>query len=462
MVKDIKRDKNDLFAYAPTRFLFRNEKVIFAVRAVTVFLFAYALYLGFVAEPEENTFTTAIFWSIFWPFFMFLTLPTLGSLFCGICPHGYIGKYITKFGLQKEMPKALKNPIWGLLVVVLFYWSVIYVWPGALKAPVATALFFAVFTLVAFGLFYLFKDMSYCKSLCPIGSITTAFSKVGFGRISTYGEHCASCKTFDCAKACEYKLSPFNFEKKGAHYDCKSCMDCAIACDAVKFELVKPLSGVVSEKTKKSFADVWTYLAIAAVGTITMGLHHGIGRTGAAPDMIWSKIGAQINTLGLGVDGVGLAALLSGIIASAFFALGGLFVASRLLNRPFGETMLSYGYVFAPIMIIGGASHAFSFFFMSYYHTAVNGFIWAFNLSFENVKPLASMKDAWIRVFSLFNYLAVIASMFIAYKKVSIENVKFVVKGAVFAAVSAFAIFYLFLVVYRQYAMMAYGPLKCH
>lgn len=72
------------------------------------------------------------------------------------------------------------------------------------------------------------------------------------------------------------------------------------------------------------------------------------------------------------------------------------------------------------------------------------------------------MRDAWLRVFSLFNYLAVIASLYIAYKKISPLGEKLVVKSGVFAAVSAFSLFYLFLVVYRMYAFAVYGPLKCH
>lgn len=56
--------------------------------------------------------------------------------------------------------------------------------------------------------------MAYCKYICPIGTVTKVFSKVGFTKLETYKSECQSCRTFDCAKACSYDLKPFTFEKR--------------------------------------------------------------------------------------------------------------------------------------------------------------------------------------------------------------------------------------------------------
>jgi hypothetical protein len=42
-----------------------------------------------------------------------------------------MGKFITKFGLQKEMPKALKNPFIGFSILFFGNWVVYYINPIA-------------------------------------------------------------------------------------------------------------------------------------------------------------------------------------------------------------------------------------------------------------------------------------------------------------------------------------------
>ena len=110
MVKFVKRNKNDLFNYRPFAFVFKNKPFLLALRIFVILIFSLAIFNGF-ANPEPTTynFTTAIFWSLFWPFFMVVTLGTIGSAFCGICPHGFLGKYITNFGLKLKVPKILQT-----------------------------------------------------------------------------------------------------------------------------------------------------------------------------------------------------------------------------------------------------------------------------------------------------------------------------------------------------------------
>ena len=73
---------------------------------------------------------------------MVTTLSTFGRIFCGVCPHGFIEKYITKFGLKKQLPKALANPIIGVFLLFLGWWATYYMYPEFFKTPYATALLF--------------------------------------------------------------------------------------------------------------------------------------------------------------------------------------------------------------------------------------------------------------------------------------------------------------------------------
>ncbi len=125
------------------------------------------------------------------------------------------------------------------MILVVGWWFVYYTFPGFWKSSGNTAIMFTLLTILAVLIFYFYKDMSYCKFICPIGTLTRAFNKISFTFLSTYKENCKECKTFDCAKACTYNLKPFTFEKKNSMEDCSLCMDCSSACEAVNFKITK-------------------------------------------------------------------------------------------------------------------------------------------------------------------------------------------------------------------------------
>ena len=108
----------------------------------------------------------------------------------------------------------MKNPWIGLMLIFIGWWAVYYAAPDFYKSPLATAVFFTVLTVVAFAIFFVYKDMGYCKSICPIGSLTKAYGRVSFMWFGSYKENCSECKSFDCAKACSYNLKPFTFDNK--------------------------------------------------------------------------------------------------------------------------------------------------------------------------------------------------------------------------------------------------------
>jgi polyferredoxin len=116
---------------------------------------------------------------------------------------------------------------------------VIYTFPSLLRSPLITAIFFLFFTILSMLFFFLFRGMAYCKYICPIGSVNTAFARTSPVWLSTYEEECKSCKKPDCALACPYELNPSKFEERKSMMNCTMCMECAHACDAVKLEFRK-------------------------------------------------------------------------------------------------------------------------------------------------------------------------------------------------------------------------------
>lgn len=230
------RDADDIFGMPLLGFMFKNQKFLMFIRLVVLALFVYGIYLGFSIPNKENIFTKNLFWGLFWSFFMVVTLATFGRIFCGICPHGFLGKYITKYGLQKEMPSWLKNPWWGLGLLIIGWWAVSYTFPGFYRIPLVTAILFSGLTLIAFILYYLYKDMSYCKYVCPIGSVTKAYHRISSTWLGSYKEDCSTCKSFNCASICPYNLKPFTFNTKNSMQDCSLCMECSSTCDAINFK----------------------------------------------------------------------------------------------------------------------------------------------------------------------------------------------------------------------------------
>ncbi|MDD3591056.1 MAG: 4Fe-4S binding protein [Sulfurovum sp.] len=451
MVDFIKRDSSDLFKNPVFAFLFKNSRFLLMLRVAAAALFFYAIYYGFAHPGKENIFTGAVFWGVFWALFMVVTLSTFGRLFCGICPHGFLGKYITKLGLKKSMPKWMRNRYIGITLLVLGWWGIYYTFDGFWKSPFNTALMFGAMTLFAFILYYLYKEMSYCKYICPIGTLTRAYDKISFTKLETYTDACKDCRTFECAAACEYNLKPFTFAKKNQTDDCTLCMDCAASCEAVKFKITKPAEQL-SSKLKILSAEVWTYILIFASIPVSMGFAHALNRSNIADAFIWNRTAAFF---GMG-DYAGGFAFLYAIIISVFFAVFGLYLASKVLKKEYSSTFTTLGVAFIPLFIFASLGHTLEMFFVKEYQTIVHGFAQGFGLNIE-VEALAKRGDGWLHYFKLFKWIGVIWALVILYKRIKlIDATKFrKVLGYFFA--SSMILFYIGLNLYTGYVFSAYG-----
>lgn len=440
--------------------LIKNRSFLFILRSFNLFLVLAAIWYGFAyPEIENNPVTTGLMWNLFWPFFIILTLTTFGAAFCGICPHGFIGEYLTRWGAKKRPPNWLKKPWIGLLIVVLFYWTIAYTFTGTFQSPFNSALLFLALTILAIATFALFKDMTYCKFICPIGAIIRAFSKVSFAWLSSNKTDCKSCKTFDCAKACSYRLSPFRFDEEKSMSDCTLCFDCAQSCDSIQYKLVKPSLSLLGPIKKMRNIDIWVYIIMLAVITVTMRFHHGLNRSAIADQFIWSKSAAWLSTNipTLDHDLTGLMAMLCALALTVSVSVGGLYIAAKILSKPFDSTFKVLGYALAPLMIVGGLSHLFESFFLHYFDMAGNAFIHLFHLPFEELAPLATRKDSWLHLFRLFTYLSIIWSLFLSIKRLALIEAPTFRKVIAFPFAASMAITMLGLTIYISHVFTTYG-----
>jgi len=455
------RDKNDIYGMPILGFLFKNIKFIRALQVITLGLFLYGVYMGFAEPTMENTFTQELFWGLFWSLFVVVTLVSFGRVFCGICPHGFLGKYITKFGLKKEMPNFLKNRFIGVLILIIGWWAVYYAAPTFWKVPLATAWMFTALTVFAFVMYYLYKDMSYCKYMCPIGTMMKSYGKISPTWLGTYKEDCSDCKTFECATACPYNLKPFTFNKKNSMEDCTLCMDCSSACDAVAFTINKPSKSLFS-KFKWQKAEVWAFILITAAISMTMGFHHGLNRSAIADEFIWSKTATfaqQYINFGT-LDAIGIFAFSYAILFSIGIVYIGMFIASKILNADFEKTFYTLGYAFAPLFIIGGLAHLISAFSTHNYADIVNGFIYGFGLNVEQVENLASRRDSWLMYLKVIPYLAALWGYIILANRLKLFEASKIKKIFAFIFASSLVTLYLSLQIYSAYVFKTYGAKK--
>jgi polyferredoxin/nitrous oxide reductase accessory protein NosL len=455
------RASNDIYGMPILGFIFKNQTFIRVVQVITLLLFVYGVYMGFAYPTEENHFTTELFWGLFWSLFIVVTLVSSGRIFCGICPHGFLGKYITKYGLNKEMPKWMQNRYIGIFVLFFGWWAVYYAAPSFWKVPLATAWMFTTLTIFAFLIFFVYKNMSCCKYMCPIGTMMRSYGKISPTWLATYKGDCSDCRTFECAKACPYDLKPFTFNKKNSMEDCTLCMDCSGACDAVSFSIVPP-SKSLHKKFKTNTAEVWAYILITAAISITMGFHHALNRSAIADEFIWSKtaVWAQ-GFIDFGsLDTVGIFAFIYAVLFSIGITVFGMFVASKILKTNYDKTFSTLGYAFAPLFIIGGLAHLISAFVTHNYADIVNGFIYGFGLSVDEVGNLASRRDSWLMYLKVIPYIAALWGYVILFNRMKLFEASKMQKIAAFVFASSLVSFYLALQLYRGYVFSTYGAKK--
>jgi hypothetical protein len=261
-------------------------------------------------------------------------------------------------------------------------------------------------------------------------------------RQQTYQEACRECKTFDCAKACESGLQPYRFEKKNSMRDCTLCMDCAQACEAVSFRLVPPGKGLMGDVKDRHGMHTYVFIVLLAVLTMTMRFHHGLGHSPVKTQTPWYHAGQWLGTyLPSGVDWVGFAALLMALASTLLFVLGGYAVAARGLGQPFKSFLHENSYALAPLVIIGSLSHVGSFFFLHYAPDLANAWYW-FIGSEQTARPLATMRDGWVHLFSLFGYVGAVWSAVILYRRLGAYGASFGKRAAAFLVSGAMIWFY--------------------
>ncbi|OOG21156.1 hypothetical protein B1C78_16615 [Thioalkalivibrio denitrificans] len=446
--------------------LLRSPVPLTALRLVVLSLLILGIVHGLSRPDSRSGLTLLLFWGLFWPLLTVLVTPTLGNVFCAICPHGFVGRWLTRVGLKRRFPAMLRGGGIGLLVLVLGYWFIHYTMPGALtRSTVVTAWYFLGFTVLAFVSFYVFSGMSYCKHLCPLGRLLAVHGKLGAMQITTESRDCGSCRDFDCAKTCTYKLSPFRFEANNNMEQCTLCMDCVQACDSVRVQMRLPGTALVNPIRRGGSSDYWVLLMILAVAGVAVQMLHGLQHSGLSDHLPWNVAGAWLQgALHVSPEAFNIGRFL-GFALAIVLTLGAARIgygrAARIAGVAPDALRQTLVYGLTPVAILGLVPHTVTRFVTRDAHALVNEFAGLAG-STLSLEPLASRGDPWLGYLALIAYLGMAWSLALTWKRAGllVSDAGLRLKVSLWAA--APILVYIAIFAFKLWALSTYGTAHHH
>jgi len=112
------------------------------------------------------------------------------------------------------------------------------------------------------------------------------------------------------------------------------------------------------------------------------------------------------------------------------------------------------------LFIIGGLAHLIHSFFTHNYAEIANGFIYGFGLEAGPVENLASRRDAWLHIFDVIPYIAVLWGYLILAKRMKSFKATKMKKIIAFVFASSLITLYLSTNLYSAYVFKTYGMAK--
>ena len=450
--------KSELTAWPVLGWLLRKGYLMTGLRAFSLIVFAIAIGSGLYFQDARVGLATLVLWGIFWPLLTAILTPTLGNVFCGICPHGFIGKQLSKFGLQRSFPKKLRGIWGGILLIVVGYWVIGYAMPGFLSSSTRnTALYFTLFTGLAFIVFFIYKDMAWCKHLCPLGRVLSTHGKVGILQIQTEQRDCVQCKSFDCVKACSYHLSPFSFEKRNNMGSCTLCMDCLPACSSVKL-VAKPLGSALTRPiNNQNRHEMWVFIIILGVAGVGIQFLHGLQHTPLKPYLPWILLGDLLHdfiSINPETFNIGrFLALVMGLGITLLVSIWGYQKAARLLDMPWTKTANTLAVGLAPLAIIGLIPHAVTGFTTRTAHTLSQEISTLLNVNWQ-IEPIATRGDTWFTYLNWLPYIAMLWTLWLIWQRSGVLTTDSQRRMKVFYYASVPAFTYMVIFAIKLMAMM--------
>ncbi|HBG46544.1 MAG TPA: ferredoxin [Deltaproteobacteria bacterium] len=228
------------------------------------------------APPEEATplnnftvFARFLFWGIWFPLVLLSTV-VFGRIWCGVfCPQGALAEYANKVGINKKSPSWLR---WeGTPILSFVFVTVLGQLVGVRDYPLPVVEIFGGTMLLAavVGFIYTKRYRTWCRYLCPIGSLLGIFSRLG---MVSFEENRPGSKVTGFKKAACPTFIGLAGKSTGRH--CIECFKCADHSNAGAMALAFRKPGTEIENISKSAPSIYEVIFLFGATGLALGAFH--------------------------------------------------------------------------------------------------------------------------------------------------------------------------------------------
>ncbi len=237
----------DLLSFSWLERLIKGGNFHLWMRRLSALIFFVIIFsLLFVPAAPTTGIMFALVWGFWWPALTIFS-PSLGRVWCSICPFSFAMDKIQKiFHLNRPVPDLLKkyDYIFITFLFLMVFWM--EAMSGMRNNPLLTALWLISVVAAASITGIIFTRHTWCRHLCPLGGFVGVASVGGMLEVRSDADVCLNkCTTFECyrgtsaATGCPMSQHVPYVDNNIA---CKLCLNCVRNCPngAVKLNLRIP------------------------------------------------------------------------------------------------------------------------------------------------------------------------------------------------------------------------------
>ncbi|HIJ87659.1 MAG TPA: cyclic nucleotide-binding domain-containing protein [Desulfuromonadales bacterium] len=246
--------------------LVRNRWVPLGLKMVSVPFILFLMIVTLIG-PEKQNVANLIVWSVWWPFLIFSIAFTSRS-WCAYCPLPVISDGVSSFRSRfSPVPVFLSRyGVWcGVigfaLIVAVEHLTHMFTTPRATALLLLSVLGGAVVTTLLYG------SRSWCKHLCPLGSMLGTTASLSILEIGSNPNVCSTqCQTLDCIKDnnCPMGLHP---SSAALTRECVLCLACVKSCQhhSARLNLRMPWQQMIARGKWEWSVSISALLMVAMV-----------------------------------------------------------------------------------------------------------------------------------------------------------------------------------------------------
>jgi polyferredoxin len=309
-------------------------------------------------QDSGKNLSTILIWTIWWAGIIF-TFVLVGRMWCLMCPVGAVSEWSSRiFKPHRIFPAKLQNVWLANFMFVLLTWLDIQI--GVVRNPIVTGSILIGIVVIAIVTGMLFQRRSFCRYLCPIGSLIGIYSM--FSAVELRSKDCDVCRNHkrkDCYLGNEKGYGCPMFEiipKLDSNKLCNFCGECIKSCPKNNITL----------RVRSFFKDAWTTrkksLDEAALAIVLVGISIFVTGDMLEPWAGWMESAIKLlPTQLLGIQYWYTAEVIAKSILYFSISLliipGLILLAAAFSNKIVGrknhkglkQTFITFGYMFIPI-----------------------------------------------------------------------------------------------------------------